>query len=81
VLETCRGISQTYYKTRIYALIWSFTKIILRYTVSKTSKTGTNLHYITFLISVSCGPVFINKPFDSFLVHLSFVSHSALSRI
>ena len=27
VLETCRGIYYTYYKTRIYALIWLITKI------------------------------------------------------
>jgi len=38
VLETCTGMQKTYYKTRIFALIWSVTKIILRFRVSKTSK-------------------------------------------
>jgi len=37
VLETCRGIQKTY-KKRICALSWSVAKIILRCTVSKTSK-------------------------------------------
>ena len=37
VLETCRGIELTYYKTRICALSWLITKIILRCTVSETS--------------------------------------------
>jgi len=36
VLETCRDIQWTYYKTRICALSWLITKIILKCTVSKT---------------------------------------------
>ena len=35
VLKICRG---TYYKTRICEVSWLITKIILRCTVSKTSK-------------------------------------------
>jgi hypothetical protein len=42
VLETCRGIYWTYYKPRICALSWSIAKLILRCTVSKSSKTGVN---------------------------------------
>jgi len=38
VLETCRGTYETYYKTRICASSRSIAKIILRCTVSKTTK-------------------------------------------
>ena len=38
VLEICRGIQKIYYKKRICVLTWSVTKIILKCTVSKTSK-------------------------------------------
>ena len=38
VPETCGGIRWTYYKGRICALSWLITRIILRCTVSKTSK-------------------------------------------
>ena len=41
VLETCRGIQLTYYKRRICALSWLIAKIILRCTVSKTSKLNS----------------------------------------
>ena len=40
VLETCRGIKQTYYETIFCALSWLIAKIILRCTVSKMSKTS-----------------------------------------
>jgi len=44
VLETCRGIKLTYYKTRICALIWSIAKIVVRWTVRKTSKIKRQLN-------------------------------------
>ena len=43
VLEICRIIQYTYYKTRICALSWSNTKIILRCTVRKTSQFLTSV--------------------------------------
>ena len=43
MLETCRGIKLTYYKTRICALSWLITKIILRCEVNKTPEFCNNL--------------------------------------
>ena len=40
VLETYRSIKLSYYKTRIFAVSWLITKVILRCTVSKTSKVS-----------------------------------------
>jgi len=42
LLETCRGIQWTYYRTRISALSWLIIKIILRCTVSETPKNCNN---------------------------------------
>jgi len=37
--------NKCYYKARICALSWLISKIILRYWVSKTSKSGKKDHY------------------------------------
>jgi len=43
MLETCRGMKQTYCKTKFCASSWLITKIhILRCTVSKTSKNSVH---------------------------------------
>ena len=53
VFETCRGINKSYYKTRICALNWLITKIILRCTVSKTSKHAERIFTKKCIICVS----------------------------
>ena len=58
VFETCRIIQQTYYKTKICALSWLITKIMLRCTVSKQN--------MTLFMYLAVNSMFLLSPFYLF---------------